>query len=85
MAPHLARSYHHLFPMDSYKEISNEITDVDMRERDPKKPTLHEYFSFLIFYVTTHIHISVCSRFLIMILSSLYFSFQAIALGVNIH
>ena len=24
MAPHLARSYHHLFPLDSYKEISNE-------------------------------------------------------------
>jgi transcription initiation factor TFIIH subunit 2 len=27
MAPHLARSYHHLFPLDSYKEIQNEKSD----------------------------------------------------------
>ena len=44
MAPHLARSYHHLFPMDSYKETSNELSDVDISDRTSTKQTLYEYF-----------------------------------------
>jgi transcription initiation factor TFIIH subunit 2 len=27
IAPHLARSYHHLFPLEPYKEVSNEGID----------------------------------------------------------
>jgi len=29
MAPHLARSYHHLFPLAPYNEISNQSHVVD--------------------------------------------------------
>ena len=27
IAPHLARSYHHLFPLDAFQEISNENSE----------------------------------------------------------
>jgi transcription factor Ssl1 len=32
MAPHLARSYHHLFPLDPFSEISNEKKDAETNE-----------------------------------------------------
>lgn len=48
MAPHLARSYHHLFPMESYKEISNETADTDISDGSSKKKTLYEYLIFFL-------------------------------------
>ena len=41
MAPHLARSYHHLFPLDQYKEISNIGVPIDDQTK-PKKSFIFE-------------------------------------------
>lgn len=32
MAPHLARSYHHLFPLDPFSETKNEFFDESTKE-----------------------------------------------------
>jgi hypothetical protein len=40
MAPHLARSYHHLFPLDPYKEISNEKPS---EENSSKKVPIYRF------------------------------------------
>lgn len=67
-APHLARSYHHLFPLKCFSEVSlterYQIISLQAPDGEPKSP---QYTPFI---VTTTLHVSVVMFMLVVLVTS---------------